>query len=569
MSLTSRSKKQSIHQQKSGFKHLLSIIGIRKKIVFGYALGIIIVMLGVLTGQILEFNYKYQIRGKIKQGQQEVDLLTNLTKKVLKIIIIQKDVSQKVNNWKILEKKISLELSSFYEVNTIFKQLKLALETGDKNISKNTDDVKLEEFIQTYFNPLKIYINQLENLVQDIKQIPPQKKETVETASLESLNVIFNSQITIQLQNLSQDSEQLVILANQRVEKQNRDYQKVEKLGIYILICSLLLSAITTVIIAIYTTNSIITPLKVITKVAEEVTEQANFELQLPVTTNDEIGELTESLNELISKVAEYTEQLQEAKLKAEAANRSKSAFLATMSHELRTPLNAIIGYSDILYEDVLEGGYKDFIPDIERIKLAGKNLLEMISDILDISKIEAGQVTLYLESIEVNKLVKDVFSTAKNITEKNRNKFELVLGENLGSMYADMPKVKQVLINLLSNAAKFTEDGTITLSVEKVKNNQQKNNQNHNAKSLSNENYHIVFRVIDTGIGITEEQLKHIFQPFTQADTSTTRKYGGTGLGLAICKRLCERMGAEITVKSQLGKGSTFTVWFPEKVLI
>ncbi|MDE5096279.1 MAG: ATP-binding protein [Trichodesmium sp. St11_bin5] len=526
-------------------------------------------MLGVLTGQILEFNYKYQIRGKIKQGQQEVDLLTNLTKKVLKIIIIQKDVSQKVNNWKILEKKISLELSSFYEVNTIFKQLKLALETGDKNISKNTDDVKLEEFIQTYFNPLKIYINQLENLVQDIKQIPPQKKETVETASLESLNVIFNSQITIQLQNLSQDSEQLVILANQRVEKQNRDYQKVEKLGIYILICSLLLSAITTVIIAIYTTNSIITPLKVITKVAEEVTEQANFELQLPVTTNDEIGELTESLNELISKVAEYTEQLQEAKLKAEAANRSKSAFLATMSHELRTPLNAIIGYSDILYEDVLEGGYKDFIPDIERIKLAGKNLLEMISDILDISKIEAGQVTLYLESIEVNKLVKDVFSTAKNITEKNRNKFELVLGENLGSMYADMPKVKQVLINLLSNAAKFTEDGTITLSVEKVKNNQQKNNQNHNAKSLSNENYHIVFRVIDTGIGITEEQLKHIFQPFTQADTSTTRKYGGTGLGLAICKRLCERMGAEITVKSQLGKGSTFTVWFPEKVLI
>ena len=128
MSLTSRSKKQSIHQQKSGFKHLLSIIGIRKKIVFGYALGIIIVMLGVLTGQILEFNYKYQIRGKIKQSQQEVGLLTNLTKKVLKIIIIQKDVSQKVNNWKILEKKISLELSSFYEVNTIFKQLKLTLE---------------------------------------------------------------------------------------------------------------------------------------------------------------------------------------------------------------------------------------------------------------------------------------------------------------------------------------------------------------------------------------------------------------------------------------------------------
>ena len=275
------------------------------------------------------------------------------------------------------------------------------------------------------------------------------------------------------------------------------------------------------------------------------------------------------SLNELISKVAEYTEQLQEAKLKAEAANRSKSAFLATMSHELRTPLNAIIGYSDLLYEDALEAGYEDFIPDLERIKLAGTNLLEMISDILDISKIEAGQVTLYLESIEVNKLVEDMFSTAKNLTEKNRNKFELLLGENLGSMYADIPKVRQILMNLLGNAAKFTEDGVITLSAEKVKNNKQKNDQNHNTTLLSNENNYIVFRVIDTGIGMTEEQLKHIFKPFTQADASTTRRYGGTGLGLAICQRLCERMGAEITVKSEFGKGSTFTVWFPERVLI
>ena len=239
------------------------------------------------------------------------------------------------------------------------------------------------------------------------------------------------------------------------------------------------------------------------------------------------------------------------------------------MSHELRTPLNAIIGYSDLLYEDALEAGYEDFIPDLERIKLAGTNLLEMISDILDISKIEAGQVTLYLESIEVNKLVEDMFSTAKNLTEKNRNKFELLLGENLGSMYADIPKVRQILMNLLGNAAKFTEDGVITLSAEKVKNNKQKNDQNHNTTLLSNENNYIVFRVIDTGIGMTEEQLKHIFKPFTQADASTTRRYGGTGLGLAICQRLCERMGAEITVKSEFGKGSTFTVWFPERVLI
>ncbi|NET15875.1 MAG: two-component sensor histidine kinase, partial [Okeania sp. SIO1H6] len=187
----------------------------------------------------------------------------------------------------------------------------------------------------------------------------------------------------------------------------------------------------------------------------------------------------------------------------------------------------------------------------------------------LDISKIEAGQVTLYLESIEVEKLVQDVVGTAKNLTEKNRNTFKLLLGENLGTMYADMPKVRQVLINLLGNAAKFTEDGLITLSVERVNNKKLKNYQNQNLQSFNSSNGYIVFRVIDTGIGMTEDQLKHIFQPFTQADASTTRRYGGTGLGLAICQRLCERMGARIYVKSKSEEGSTFTVWFPEKVMI
>ncbi len=567
MSLTSISRKQSMLRQKTGSKNLLSSIGIRKKIGFGYALAISIATVGVLTGRIFELNYKHQIRSQIEQAQEQVNLLTNLTKKALKVSILQKELPGLINNRTILEKKISLELSSFYEVNTIVKQLESILEIGDKSVNQNTDYVQLQEFIQTYVNPIKVYIEQLESLIQEIKQIPPQTK--VETSSLPSLSKIINSEVAIKLEKLSQDSEQLAIVAHQRVEQGFKDYQKVEELGIQILIGSLLLSVITGVMMAIHTSKSIASPLKVITKVAEQVTEEANFELQLPVTTDDEIGKLTVSLNELIGKVAEYTDKLQEAKLKAEAANRSKSAFLATMSHELRTPLNAIIGYSDLLYEDAVEAGYEDFISDLERIKLAGTHLLEMISDILDISKIEAGQVTLYLESIEVNKLVQDVVGTAKNLTEKNRNKFKLLLGKNLGNMYADMPKVRQVLINLLGNAAKFTEDGVITLSVEKIKNKRLKNHQNQNSGNIINPQNYIVFRVIDTGIGMTEEQLKHIFKPFTQADASTTRRYGGTGLGLAICQRLCERMGAEIAVKSKSGKGSTFTVWFPERVII
>lgn len=567
MSLTSIQKKQSMLRQKTGSKHLLSSIGIRQKIGFGYALAISIATIGVLTGRIFELNYKHQIREQIEQAQEQVDLLTKITKKVLKINIIQRELPSLINNRTILEEKISQELSSFYQVNTLFKQLQLIPEIKDKSIQTNTYYQQQREFIQTYVNPLEVYIKQLENLVQEIKQIPTKTK--VETLWLASVSKITNNEVAIKLEKLSQDSEQLAILSNQRVEQGFKDYQKAEILGIKILIGSLLLSVMTGVMMAIYTSKSIATPLKVITKVAEQVTEEANFELQLPVNTDDEIGELTVSLNELIGKVGEYTDQLQEAKLKAEAANRSKSAFLATMSHELRTPLNAIIGYSDLLYEDAVEAGYEDFISDLERIKLAGTHLLEMISDILDISKIEAGQVTLYLESIEVNKLVQDVVGTAKNLTEKNRNTFKLVLGKNLGNMYADMPKVRQVLINLLGNAAKFTADGVITLSVERVKNQKPKNPQNQNAGLLNNEQNYIVFRVIDTGIGMTEEQLKHIFKPFTQADASTTRRYGGTGLGLAICQRLCERMGAEIAVKSKTGEGSTFTVWFPERVII
>ncbi|NEP77954.1 MAG: HAMP domain-containing protein, partial [Okeania sp. SIO3B3] len=555
MPLTSTSKKQSMIWQKTGSKNLSSSIGIRKKISFGYILPISIATLGILTGRIFELNYKHQIREKIEQTQQQVDLLTKLTTKALKVNLIQKERPKSVNDRKVLETKISQELSSIYEVNTIFKQLQLIPEMGDQSIQKKYY-IPLQKFIQTYFNPLATYIQKLENLVQEIKQIPPEAKIEVENLSSASLSQITNSEVAIQLEKLSQDSEKLATLFNQRVEQRFRDYQKAEALGIKILIGSLLLSIIIAVIMAIYTSRSIVTPLKDIIKVAQQVTEEANFELQLPVTAEDEIGQLTLSLNELIGKVAKYTEQLQEAKLKAEAANRSKSAFLATMSHELRTPLNAIIGYSEILYEEAEDAGYQDFMLDLDRIKIAGKHLLEMISDILDISKIEAGQVTLYLESIEVEKLVQDVVGTAKNLTEKNHNTFKLVLGENLGTMYADMPKVRQVLINLLGNAAKFTQDGLITLSVERVNDKKVKNSQNQNLQSFNSSNGYIVFRVIDTGIGMTEEQLKHIFQPFTQADASTTRRYGGTGLGLAICQRLCERMGARIYVKSKSEEG-------------
>ncbi|MEG3896632.1 MULTISPECIES: PAS domain S-box protein [unclassified Microcoleus] len=254
-------------------------------------------------------------------------------------------------------------------------------------------------------------------------------------------------------------------------------------------------------------------------------------------------------------------EEFQKVAQTAQAANQAKSAFLANMSHELRTPLNAIIGYSDMLKEDAEDLGCEDFIPDLHKIQTAGKHLLSLISDILDISKIEAGRMELYLESFNPVNLIEDVVSTVASLVEKNSNKFEVDCASDLGMMYADITKTRQILLNLLSNAAKFTESGTITLCIERVK------HDSLTTQEIAEPSDLIIFRVADTGIGIPPEQLQHLFQAFMQGDASTTRKYGGTGLGLTISRHFCLMMGGDMQVQSQLGSGSVFTVCLPARV--
>ncbi len=254
-------------------------------------------------------------------------------------------------------------------------------------------------------------------------------------------------------------------------------------------------------------------------------------------------------------------EEFQKVAQTAQAANQAKSAFLANMSHELRTPLNAIIGYSDLLKEDAEDLGCEDFIPDLNKIQTAGKHLLSLISDILDISKIEAGRMELYLETFNPANLINDVVCTVELLVEKNSNKFEVDCASNLGVMYADIMKTRQILLNLLSNAAKFTKGGTIKISVERVTNKSSKIQKPEYSYDW------IIFRVADTGIGIPPEQLQHLFQAFMQGDVSTTRQYGGTGLGLTISRHFCLMMGGDIQVESELGCGSIFTVRLPTRV--
>ena len=235
-----------------------------------------------------------------------------------------------------------------------------------------------------------------------------------------------------------------------------------------------------------------------------------------------------------------------------EAADRHKSEFLANMSHELRTPLNAIIGYSEMLQEDAADLGAEQFTDDLKRINAAGKHLLELINAVLDLSKIEAGKMELYLETFDVAGLVRDIVAVIQPLAARNTNRLDLHCPDGIGAMRADLTKVRQALFNLLSNACKFTNRGTVSLAI---------------AREARDGRDWIIFSVSDTGIGMTPDQIARLFEAFSQADAATTRKYGGTGLGLALSRRLCRMMGGDVTVESEAGRGSTFTVRLPARV--
>ena len=307
------------------------------------------------------------------------------------------------------------------------------------------------------------------------------------------------------------------------------------------------------------------------------VSSNKNYEIRATRFYGDEIGRLIDGFNTMLSEIQlrdsalqrannelqtstheleveivhrkRTQEELLTAKQAAEQASRAKSAFLANMSHELRTPLNAIIGYSEMLEEEVQDLGKISNVRDLQKIQAAGKHLLALINDVLDLSKIEAGKMQLNIEAFGIADMIEEIVMTLKPAIAKNANEFQLRMPQNIGVMRADVTKVRQILLNLLSNACKFTDQGTILLDVNRVPN--------------AGQDW-IQFRVGDTGIGITAEQQENLFHEFTQADISIARKYGGTGLGLAISHRFVQLMKGRIMVESAPGQGSVFTVHLP-----
>ena len=291
-------------------------------------------------------------------------------------------------------------------------------------------------------------------------------------------------------------------------------------------------------------------------KSAEALMEQKSRELY---EVNQGLRQLAEELTEARNiasqanaELSKAIEEAQRASANAEEASRAKSAFLANMSHELRTPMNAIIGYCEMLIEEVEDAGHQAYLPDLQKIHTAGKHLLSLINDILDLSKIEAGKMDLYVEEFDVHAIIEEIKNTIQPLIAKNANLLIVDCPMTLPRMQSDLTRLRQTLFNLLSNASKFAKEGQITLVVttEYVEGGDWLN-----------------FRVADNGIGMSPEQIDKVFEAFTQADNSTTRKYGGTGLGLTITKKFCQMLGGDISVNSALGKGSTFTIRLPSRI--
>jgi len=315
-------------------------------------------------------------------------------------------------------------------------------------------------------------------------------------------------------------------------------------------------------------------PLSALSAWATQVSQAKDFNARATKHNDDEVGTLVDSLNTMLAELAKQESirtwnEILEAEIserkeierdliatrnRAEAANKAKSQFLANMSHELRTPLNAIIGYSEMLQDEMTDEALDrvELAGDVDKIRSAGKHLLSLINDILDLSKIEAGKMDLSIEPFNADELIQDVIGTITPLAESRGNQLRINVEGEIGIIYSDVTKIRQILFNLLSNAAKFTHQGHVELTC---------------AREHGESGEQVAFSVRDSGIGISQDNLEVLFKPFSQADASTTRKYGGTGLGLAISRSYAKMLGGDIQVESALGKGSNFTVRLPVQV--